>query len=129
MTAGAQLQECLVRLTGTVDDLSGVFDGPPARAAFPYLVVDCGTERDWSCQSHVGREVTAELTLWDDQPGRLQALEATLEMAIRDPEHLADWRIMSFGLQGKKKARDPSGPWSCSLLFLARLLRSSEAGE
>jgi hypothetical protein len=35
MSAGAALQAALAAAIGAVGELTGVFDGPPARAAYP----------------------------------------------------------------------------------------------
>jgi hypothetical protein len=48
MSAGGALQEAVAAALVPVAELTGVYDGPPARAAFPYAAIDGGTEVDWS---------------------------------------------------------------------------------
>jgi hypothetical protein len=72
MSAGGALQEAVAGALAGQADLTGVYDGPPARAAFPYVVLDGGTEMDWSPKSGGGREVLLAVTLRDEQPPRLQ---------------------------------------------------------
>jgi len=122
MTAGAELQAAVVAATSSLELLRGVFDGPPARAEFPYLVVDCSVEKAWNCSAHAGREVTCELTLWDDQPARILELEDALEKKIGQLASLPSWQLSSCSFQEKRKVRNPSGPWSCALRFRARML-------
>ena len=74
MSAGGALQTAIAAALAGVDGLSGVFDGPPARASYPYAAIDATTETDWSHKSGDGREVMVAITLWDDQPVRLHEL-------------------------------------------------------
>ena len=76
MSAGVAMQAALVAALQTLDELTGVYDGPPARAPFPYAVVDCGMESDWSHKSGTGREVRSAVTLYDkgERPVRLRTL-------------------------------------------------------
>ena len=64
MSAGAALQAAIALRLTTVAELTGVYDGPPARAAFPYVTIDAGTERDWGHKTGEGREVLVAATLW-----------------------------------------------------------------
>lgn len=122
MSAGYSLQtELVARLQG-VSDLTGVYDGPPARAAYPYLVADCGAEQDWSAKDFVGREVAVALTLWDDQPARLQRVANVVEKTL-DTELLVDgWTIASWRFLRRRTLRDVAGPWATAIDFRARLL-------
>ncbi|MEO6433416.1 MAG: DUF3168 domain-containing protein [Sphingomicrobium sp.] len=82
MSAGGELQVAIAGALNAVADLSGVFDGPPARAAFPYVTLDASSESDWSHKSGTGREVRVAITLWDDQPVRLHGLTDVVEAAM-----------------------------------------------
>ena len=57
MSAGGALQEVLAARLAGIAELSGVYDGPPARAAYPYAVIDAASESDWSHKNGTGREV------------------------------------------------------------------------
>ena len=110
MSAGGALQAALAPLLGALPGLSGLYDGPPPRAAFPYGAIDCGQERDWSHKSGAGREVLVALTLWDDQPARLAPIA---------PD---GWTLVSLRFLRRRTVRDVAGPWAAAIDFQARLL-------
>lgn len=122
MSAGASLQAALAAQLSTVADLTGVFDGPPARAAFPYAVIDASLETDWSHKSGIGREVMVAATLWDDQPARLLALADVVEARVFDVAVNDTWKLVSLGLVRRRTIRDVAGPWATAIDFRARLL-------
>ena len=62
------LQEALVARLDQSSLFSGVYHDAPARARFPYAVLNCSDERDWSCKGRRGREIILQLVLWDEQP-------------------------------------------------------------
>lgn len=128
MSAGSGLQGAIVQALSGVHELTGTYDGPPARAPFPYAVVDAGTEQDWSHKSGSGREVLVAVTLWDDQPARLQRLADAADAAIGAASHVKDWQLVSFRFVKRRLVRDVSGPWAAALDYRARLL-SNEQGE
>ena len=70
MSAGGALQTAIAAALAPIDGLTGVFDGPPARAAYPYATLDATTEGDWSHKSGIGREVLVAITIWDDERRR-----------------------------------------------------------
>ena len=79
MSAGGALQTALTGALGGEARLTGIYDGPPARAAFPYAVIDAGNESDWSHKNGEGREVLVALTVWDEEPVRLAELADAVE--------------------------------------------------
>jgi hypothetical protein len=94
--------------------LTGIYDGPPADAAFPYCAVSDGTTTDWSTKTEQGREHRLSIALWDDgvQPGRLHALLAASEEVIAAlPRDLAGQRIVSLAFLRSRVVRDAAGPW------------------
>lgn len=122
MSAGAALQAALAQSLGSVPELTGVFDGPPARAAFPYAAIDASLETDWSHKTGRGCEVMAEVTVWDDQPARLQQLadlveQKALAIALGD-----EWQLVTLTLVRRRTVRDVAGPWATAIDFRARLL-------
>lgn len=123
MGAGLALQAAAVRAFRSVPDLTGVYDGAPARAAFPYLVVDGSGEVDWSTKTEVGREVSLALTLWDDRPARLhdlaERIAALMSDGLSDPD---GWQLVSCRFLKKRLVRDVAGPWAAALDYRARLL-------
>ncbi len=104
-------------------DLTGLYDGPPPRAAYPYAAVDAGTESDWGHKSGEGREVLVALTLWDDQPERLAGLADAAEALLAAPMTVAGWQLVGFQFLKRRTLRDVAGPWAVSLDYRARMLR------
>ena len=122
MSAGHALQAALAPRLSALAGLTGLFDGPPPRAAFPYAAIDCGTESDWSHKSGTGREVLVAVTLWDDQPARLAALADEAEQALADKLEPAGWRLVSLAFLKRRTLRDAAGPWAVAIDCRARLL-------
>jgi hypothetical protein len=122
MSAGASLQAALASVIGTLSELTGVFDGPPARAAYPYAAIDASTESDWSHKSGSGREVLVAVTVWDDQPARLQALADSVEAQVLATNITDAWQLVSLNLIRRRTIRDVAGPWATAIDFRARLL-------
>lgn len=124
MSAGAALQAVLAADLATVGELSGVFDGPPARAAYPYAAIDASSEADWGHKSGSGREVMIAVTVWDDQPARLQVLADAVEAKVPDASLAEGWQLVSLTLLRRRTVRDVAGPWAAAIDFRARLLAS-----
>lgn len=125
MSAGAALQAALAAAIGEVSDLTGVFDGPPARAAYPYAALDATTETDWSHKSGSGREVLVAVTLWDDQPARLQMLSDVVEGKVLASAVGHAWHLVTLTLIRRRTIRDVAGPWATAIDFRARMLTVS----
>ena len=116
------MQAALAARLATVTDLTGVYDGPPPRAAFPYAVIDAGTEGDWSHKNGTGREVLVAVTLWDEQPVRLHALADAVEAAVSGAGSPVGWSLVSLRFLKRRTLRDVAGPWAAAIDFRARLL-------
>jgi hypothetical protein len=122
MSAGGALQAALVSaLTGEAR-LTGVYDGPPARASFPYAVIDAGSESDWSHKSGSGREVLLALTVWDEEPVRLAELSDGVEALAAGVGDVSGWQLVTMRLLRRRTVRDVAGPWAAAIDFRARLL-------
>lgn len=105
--------------------LSGVFDIPPPRAAFPYIAVADRLSTDWGTKTQTGREVRLALTLWDDgeQPTRLQQLAGHAEDAMAAlPRDLPGWRIASCVFLRQLVSREPAGPMAALVEYRVRML-------
>lgn len=122
MSAGGALQAAIAVALKGVADLSGVFDGPPARAAYPYVAIDATTESDWSHKNASGREVLVAVTLWDDQPVRLHALADEVELALQDIGGADGWQLVTLRMVRRRVLRDVAGPWAAAIDFRARML-------
>lgn len=106
-------------------DLTGVYDGPPPRAPFPYASVGQALVGDWSTKSEAGREVRLALTVWDDgeEAARLHRLMGHAEDAVAAmPRDLPGWRVASNVFVRSLVVRDPVGPWAGLVEFRVRVL-------
>lgn len=122
MSAATDLQSALVARLGGCQHLTGVFDGAPARADYPYIVLDCGTSKDWSCSSHKGEDVIIKVAVWDDDPARFTTLEDAVSALLEQPPSLSNWKVMSFRYQARRRERNVPGPWSVSIEYRAKLI-------
>jgi hypothetical protein len=122
MSAGGTVQAALARTLANIRDLTGVFDGPPARAAYPYAAIDASLEIDWSHKSGTGREVMVAITLWDDQPARLPELADIAESKALALNVTGTWKLVALRLIRRRTLRDVAGPWATAIDFRARLL-------
>ena len=122
MSAGGALQAALATALAGDARLTGIYDGPPARAGFPYAVIDAGSESDWSHKSGGGREVLVALTVWDEQPARLAELADAVETSAAAVGGVAGWQLVSMRMIRRRTVRDVAGPWATAIDFRARLL-------
>lgn len=122
MSAGGALQSAIAGALSALVELSGVFDGPPARAAYPYAAIDATTETDWGHKSGAGREVMVAITVWDDQPVRLHALADQVESALEALGLVEGWQLVTMRLLRRRVLRDVAGPWAAAIDFRARML-------
>ena len=105
--------------------VSGVFDGAPARAPHPYIVVDGGIASDWSHKTARGREQRVGIVIHDDarRPARLHTLMADAERAIEAMARaLDDHRVASVTFLRSRVARDPAGPWAGLIEYRVRTI-------
>jgi hypothetical protein len=122
MSAGDAIQAAVAASLDAVAELGGVFDGPPARAAYPYATIDAATETDWSHKSGAGREVLIGLTVWDDQPVRLRALADAAEALVSNVSAVEGWQLVTMRFLRRRVVRDVAGPWAAAIEFRARML-------
>ena len=105
--------------------LTGIYDGPPPRAAFPYISVSDGLVTDWSTKTEAGREIRLALTLWDDgeEASRLHTLMGHIEDAVAAmARDLPGWRVASNMFLRSLVVRDAAGPWAGLVEFRVRVL-------
>lgn len=125
MSAGGALQSAIAAALAALPELTGVYDGPPARAAYPYVAIDATTETDWGHKSGDGREVLVAITLWDDQPVRLHGLADQVEASLSALSALPEWALVTLRLARRRVLRDVAGPWAAVIDFRARMLATS----
>lgn len=119
MSAALELQAALVAALMGADGIagvaSGVFDGAPPRAAFPYVVIGDGLSFDWSTKTERGREHRLAVTAWDEagRTARLGGLVAGIEAAVAAlPATLPSHRIVSVAPVRSRILRTAGGPWA-----------------
>jgi hypothetical protein len=122
VSAGSAVQAAIAAALDDVGELAGVFDGPPARAAYPYVTIDAATETDWSHKTGEGREVLIGLTVWDDQPVRLHELADEVEARVAAVPGVSSWHLVTMRLMRRRVLRDVAGPWAAAIEFRARML-------
>lgn len=129
--AGEVLQAAAVAALGAIEGMRS-YDGPPVQAAFPYAVVDAGTESDWSHKSGQGRELRLAVSLRDggERPARVQALARRVEAALGDlGAALPGWQLVSMHYLRTRVVREQRGPWVAVLDYRARMLAVPEGAE
>jgi Protein of unknown function (DUF3168) len=105
--------------------LTGVFDGPPVRASYPYVSIADGLSSDWSTKTETGREIRLAFTIWDDgeQAARLHNLMGHAEEAIAAmARDLPGWRVASNVFLRSLIVRDAAGPWAGLLEHRIRII-------
>ena len=105
--------------------VSGVFDGPPAGACFPYVAMADSPCVDWSHKSGRGREIRLAVSIWDDgkRAARLHALMREAEAAIEGMAVALDgWRVVSLNFLRSRVVRDADGPWAGLVEYRVRVL-------
>lgn len=120
--AAVALQTAVVSRLDERSSLSGVFFDAPARATFPYAVVACTDERDWSSIGCRGREISMQVALWDEQPSRLLDIESDVETLLQGTRTAIPWHLSSMVVIGKQRACKPGHPWSLSIELRCRLI-------
>jgi hypothetical protein len=106
-------------------ELTGIYDGPPPRAVFPYISVADGLVTDWSTKTAVGREIRLALNVWDDgqEATRLHGLMAHVEDAVAAmARNLPGWRVASNVFVRSLVVRDAAGPWGGLVEHRIRIL-------
>lgn len=125
MMAGAALAQAAVSALRGVAGLTCVTEGKPVQAALPYLLVDAGTESDWSHKEGVGREVRLALTVHDagEDRTRLRRLAAAADAAVATAaDALQGWRLVSFVFLRSREVSAPRGGSALLLEYRARVL-------
>ena len=119
------MQTALATALSNVQELTGVFDGPPARASYPYVALDATTEMDWGHKSADGREVLVAITVWDDEPVRLHGIADEVEANIDELPALDGWELVTMRLVRRRVIRDVAGPWAAAIDLRARMLATA----
>jgi hypothetical protein len=129
VSAGGALQTAIATTLSNIVELTGVFDGPPARAAYPYAALDATTESDWSHKSGLGREVLVAITVWDDEPVRLHALADEVDAQLQATGPVESWQLVTMRLVRRRVVRNVAGPWAAAIDFRARMLANPSPSQ
>lgn len=106
--------------------ITGIYDGPPVRAEFPYIAMATGASLDWSHKSGKGRELSLALTAHDDglSAARLHRVMALVEEALEDGlSATSGWQIVTFDFRRTRILRNAISPWSGLIEYRARCLK------
>ncbi len=132
MSAAVVLAEAIrVALTAhrpLADELAGVFDAPPPRAATPYAVIGEALLSDWGTKDMAGREARVVVSLHDagESPARLRRLAGELETAVTGmPRAIGGgWELASRVLLRARIERKGEGRWIATSEWRLRMLKS-----
>jgi hypothetical protein len=124
--AAAALRSAAIEAIESLD-LGGVYPGPPLQSAFPYAMVECGAETDWSHKSGVGRELRLAVTLRDcgERPERAQAFAEVVEAALAAGLDVEGWRLVTLALVRSRTVAEGRGGkagWAVAIDYRARML-------
>lgn len=128
MALAGDIQGAIIDRFANVPGLSGAFCDVPARAPYPYLVVNCTDERDCSCKARSGRDMYVEIALWDDQPQRLLTIEGLIDQVGFAAPAIEGWEATSWQLASRKRQRNAAGPWASIMSIRLRLFENSPGG-
>ncbi len=121
-----KLVSALGRHQALTDEIGGIYDGPPARARFPYIALATSASLDWSFKGSVGRELSLALTVHDDgdSAARLHRVMALVEEALTDGLGEPDgWQIVTFDFRRSRVLRNAASPWGGLVEYRARVLK------
>ncbi|MEW4468378.1 DUF3168 domain-containing protein [Parasphingorhabdus sp. JC815] len=129
------VQQCLIAALNAHQPLmsviTGIYDGPPPRADFPYIAMATGPALDWSFKGGTGRELSLALSVHDDGTSaeRLHRVMALVEDALAGG--LADgggWQVVTFGFRRARVLRSAVSPWNGLIEYRARVLQKPAPG-
>lgn len=110
------------------DELAGVFDAPPPRAATPYALIGEALLSDWGTKDMAGREARVVVSLHDagESPARLRRLSGELEIAMAGmPRAIGGgWELASRVLLRGRIERKGEGHWIATSEWRLRMLKS-----
>lgn len=101
----------------------GVFDGVPARASAPYVVVGGAEGSDWGTKDAAGREVRLTLSLVGVGAAMRDAAAGAIEVAATGLRGAAGaWRIAGVRVVRTRFAFGKDGGWRHEIVVRCRCL-------
>jgi hypothetical protein len=131
--AAAALQAAALARIAPLAGLSGVYEGAPLQAVYPYAVVEAGPETDWGHKSGAGSEVRVAVTVRDagERPRRLHGLLDEARAAVEAGLEPDGWQLVTLAWQRTRSAREGKAlagadtVWVGAVEFRARLLKAA----
>lgn len=110
------------------DEVTSIFDAPPARGLRPYVLVEEAMLTDWGTKDMAGREARVRVMLFDtgERSVRLRRFAGEVDVAIEEmPRALgAGWRIASAVFVRGRVLREGQG-WIAASEYRVRMLREN----
>ncbi len=105
--------------------ITGIYDGAPPRADFPYITIGDSPSIDWSTKTAVGREIRLALSIWDDgqSAARLHGIMGIAENAVATlPRAVPGWSLVNLTFLRSMVVRSAAVPWVGLLDHRVRVL-------
>jgi hypothetical protein len=118
MSASLAVQRLVHGALAALPGFAGVYDGPPADAAPPYLVIGPDSVGEWGTKTEIGHEHRVAVSLWTDAPGMAaaKALLGPVEAALLALAGARDGhRVVTCRLQRCAVIAQPGG-WTQGLV-------------
>lgn len=108
-----------------MESVNALFDGEPARAIAPYVVVNECIGADWGGKDMMAREVRLNIALVDsgETPERLAGMMARVDAVLGAVPVRAGWRIVTAWLVRSRVARmsrQPGSGWQAVVDYRLR---------
>jgi hypothetical protein len=111
------------------DEVTTIFDAPPARGLRPYVLIEEAVLTDWGTKDMAGREARMAVMLFDsgERRSRLRMLAGEIDIAIEAmPRAIGDgWRIASLVFMRGRALREADGRWASVREYRVRMLREN----
>jgi hypothetical protein len=124
----AAVRDALEAHAPLADEVTTIFDAPPARGLRPYVLVEEAALTDWSTKDMAGREARIRVMLFDtgERPTRLRRFAGEVDVAIDAmPRALGrGWRIASAVFVRGRTLREGQG-WVTASEYRVRMLREN----
>jgi len=110
------------------DEVTSIFDAPPARGLRPYVLIEDALLTDWGTKDMSGREARVRVLLFEtgERPDRLRRFAGEVDIAIEAmPRAIGEgWRIASAVFVRGRTLREGPG-WVVASEYRVRMLREN----
>ncbi len=110
---------------GFGDVVTGVFDGPPRRADFPYAMIADTVWTDWSVKDAPGCEIRMGIAVLDEGNSPLRVnhlLDAAMDAIDGLARDLDGWRVASLVFVRARSLQTARGPWHGLVEYRVRVM-------